>query len=121
VLKRVILAGGLLAAMLPATALAGDVNQGDASKVKTVENLDVDCAYPVPSDKVEGDMGRSIHGTSSDPIDKVTVKSGKDAEVVYSSFYGNSFYIKLSKDVSNYVVWTCPCEDDQTQTQNQDQ
>jgi hypothetical protein len=117
VLKRVILAGSLLAAMLPATALAGGVNQGDASKVITVDDPLVDCADPVPSEKVEGDMGRWIHGSSNDPIDKVTVKSGRGAEEVYSSFYGDSFSIKLSKDVSNYVVWTCPCFEEEDSNQ----
>jgi hypothetical protein len=38
----------------------------------------------------------------------VTVKSGKGAVVVSGQFDTSSGQITLSKDVSNYVVWTCP-------------
>ena len=36
------------------------------------------------------------------------MKSGKNAEVVFAEFDTFKGKIKLSKDVSNYVVWTCP-------------
>jgi hypothetical protein len=36
------------------------------------------------------------------------VKSGKNAEVVFAEFDTFEGTIKLSKDVSNKVVWTCP-------------
>jgi hypothetical protein len=62
----------------------------------------------VPAEKVEGDFGRKIHVSASDPIDFVTVKSGKNATLVFAEFDEFSGKIKLSKDVSNYVVWTCP-------------
>ena len=116
-LKRVILAGSLLAAMLPATALAGGVNQGDETKVLEADNTAVQCDCSTPSEKVEGDMGRWIHGWSSEPIDKVTLKSGNGAEILYQYFDGERFFIKLSKDVSNYVVWTCPDQQEQFQDQ----
>jgi hypothetical protein len=67
----------------------------------------VRCDYPKALDKVEGDFGRSIHVRSYHPIDKVTIKSGRDAYVVSSEFDTYWGKIKLSKDVSNYVVWVC--------------
>jgi hypothetical protein len=102
--------GALLALALTAgPAVAGDApNQGDPDKVLTVDNPNVSCEYPEPGKKVEGDFGRKIHVWAKDPIDFVTVKSGRDAEVVFAEFDEFKGKIKLSKDVSNYVVWTCP-------------
>lgn len=85
-------------------------NQGDASKVlhpaySTVR--EAHCDNPVPLDKVEGDFGKTIYVTADKPINKVTLKSGKDAEYVSKSFTLKSATITLSKDVSNYVVWVC--------------
>ena len=91
------------------TAFAAGPNQGDPSKVLTADNTSVSCHHPVAGKKVEGGFGRTITVYSSSPIDKVTVKSGSKATVVSKSFSG--YYkatIKLSQDVSNYVVWTCP-------------
>ena len=114
-LKKVILAGSLLAAMLPATALASGANQGDESKVLEIDNGNVSCPYPTALEKVEGDMGRWIQGSSTDLIDKVTVKSGQGAAVVqqYTTVSDHYFFIKLTKDVSNYIVWTCPSTETQ--------
>ncbi len=112
--KRTILAGSLMVAMLPAAAFASGVNQGDPSKVLTVDNTYVSCDDPTPSDKVEGGLGRWIAGGSADLIDKVTVKSGEGAEATeQTTVSDNSFFIKLTKDVSNYVVWTCPFDQDE--------
>ena len=66
------------------------------------------CKYPKAGKKVEGNFGRTITVKASAPIDFVTVKSGRGAYVVSAYFSGYSGTIKLSKDVSNYVVWTCP-------------
>ena len=95
-----VLAAGTVAAWAP--------NQGDPSKVLKVDNPHVSCQSPVPGKKVEGNFGRYIEVYANAPIDFVTVKSGQGASVVYASFQYKSGKIKLSKDVSNYVVWTCP-------------
>jgi hypothetical protein len=101
---------GLLLALAviagPATATRAP-NQGDPDKVLKVNNPNVWCEDPKPGHKVEGDFGRKIFVRSDHPIDFVTVKSGKNAEVVFAKFDKFWGKIKLSKDVSNYVVWTC--------------
>jgi hypothetical protein len=105
----VILGALVTLAVVVAPAVAGGApNQGDPDKVIKVNNPNVWCAYPVPGKKFEGDFGQTIHVSASSPIDFVTVKSGKDAYVVYKTFDTYWGKIKLSKDVSNYVVWTCP-------------
>jgi hypothetical protein len=83
-------------------------NQGDPDKVLTVDNPNVSCASPVAGPKVEGNLGTTITFSAGAPIDFVTVKSGKGAVVVLATFDTTSGTITLSKDVSNYVVWTCP-------------
>jgi len=83
-------------------------NQGDPDKVLTVDNPNVSCASPVAGPKVEGNLGTTISFSAAAPIDFVTVKSGKGAVVVSAQFDTTSGQITLSKDVSNYVVWTCP-------------
>jgi hypothetical protein len=98
---------GGLAAAVAAPAAAGYVNQGDRDKVLKVYGP-AKCNDPVPGKKVEGGLGTVIQFSSYAPIAKVTIKSGKGAYVVYKyigTYYGK---VKLSKDVSNYVVWTCP-------------
>jgi hypothetical protein len=82
-------------------------NQGDASKVLTVENPNVSCANPTPLNKIEEGLGRVIHVEANKPIDYVTVKSGKGATVTSTYFDSNWGFIELSKDVSNYVIWVC--------------
>jgi hypothetical protein len=100
--------GALLALAIAVPAAMGTApNQGDPSKVLTVYGP-AKCDCPVPGQKIEGGLGRFIHFSSDSPIAKVTIKSGQGAYVVWSSigtYYGK---VKLSKDVSNYVVWTCP-------------
>ena len=110
--------GTLLAlALTSSSAPAGDApNQGDADKVLTVDNPNVTCEDAEPGKKVEGGFGQKIHVSAEDPIDFVTVKSGKGATVVFAYFDTVSGKIKLSKDVSNYVVWTCPEEPPTTTT-----
>src|SRR5215213_5917503 len=83
-------------------------NQGDPDKVLTVDNPNVSCASPVAGPTVEGNLGTTISFSAEAPIDFVTVKSGKGAVVVSAQFDTTSGQITLSKDVSNYVVWTCP-------------
>jgi hypothetical protein len=83
-------------------------NQGDPDKVLTVDNPNVSCASPVAGPKVEGNLGTTISFSAGAPIDFVTVKSGEGAVVVSATFDTTSGTITLSKDVSNYVVWTCP-------------
>ena len=64
-------------------------------------------ADPTPLPKVEGDFGQVINVSADDPIDFVTIKSGQGAFLVSAEFDTTSGTITLSKDVSNYVVWTC--------------
>jgi hypothetical protein len=110
---------GLLAAMLPGAALAGHdnpygdgPNQGRPDMVLKVE-AQWGCCVPVASKKYEGDFGTYQKVWSYSPIDFVSVKSGKDAYVKWSSSWkeGSKYYVafKLSKDISNFVIWTCPC------------
>jgi hypothetical protein len=105
ILLGIVFALGLVAA--PAAAVAGP-NQGDPDKVLTVNNKKVWCKYPKPGPKIEGGLGRTITFSASKPIDKVTVKSGEGAYVVSKWFDMKKGKITLNKDVSNYVVWTCP-------------
>jgi hypothetical protein len=116
--KVMVLVVGIVLAMtlLVGTAAAGTtcVNQGNPDMVLTANNCWVSCCSPMPGPKIEGCFGRCILVTSRCPIDFVTLKSGKDAEVVWKQFgrWCNGTYwakVCLSKDVSNYVVWTCPC------------
>jgi hypothetical protein len=92
----------------PATSPPGSVNQGEESKVLTVNGAS--CSTDVVAGaKVEGGLGTTVQITATAPIVKVTLKSGQGAAVVSSSFSSDfkSVTITLSKDVSNYVVWTC--------------
>jgi hypothetical protein len=92
------------------SALAQDPpNQGEEGKVLTVDNPAVSCESPTASAKVDGVNSATIEFSSSLPIDKVTVKSGEQSEVVSSSFAANNLSgsITLTQNVSNYVVWTC--------------
>lgn len=107
----VLLAGLVALGVSAPSALATDApNQGDPSKITKVDNTKVWCKYPTPSAKVEGNFGRTISFHASRPIDFVTVKSGDGAWLVHSWFdsYRYKGTIKMSKDVSNYIVWTCP-------------
>jgi hypothetical protein len=82
-------------------------DQGNPSKVLTVDNPNVSCESPVQGPKVQGELGPTIIVSAEDPIDFVTVKSGVDAVVVSAQFDTNQGQITLSKDISSYVVWTC--------------
>ena len=90
-------------------ASAGVPNQGNPAYVLKVDNPNVDCSCPTAGKKIEGgNLGRTLYLSSNSPIDFVTIKSGTGAYVVSASFDTYKGKIKLSKDVSNYVVWTCP-------------
>jgi hypothetical protein len=96
---------GLVTLSYTGLALA---DQGNPAKVLTVDDPNVSCESPVHGPKVEGDLGPTIIVSAEDPIDFVTVKSGVDAVVVSAQFDTNQGQITLSKDISSYVVWTCP-------------
>jgi hypothetical protein len=127
--KRILMAlltVGLLAAMLPGAAIAGEKtvdypwgsgpNQGkyDATKFVVVPG-GASCCEPISGEKVEGDLGRYQKVYSYYPIAFISVKSGKDVELKWSyagfDYDKGKYYVefKLTKDISNYVVWTCPC------------
>lgn len=89
------------------TAAFGAPNQGDETKLTTVSNAAVSCLNPVAAAKVEGSMGTTISVLSADPITFVTVKSGNGAVLVSSAFGTTGATVTMSKDVSNYIVWTC--------------
>jgi hypothetical protein len=97
----------VLLATLSFTGLAR-ADGADRSKVLTVDSPNVSCASPVPGPKVEGELGGTISVSTQDPIDFVTVKSGVGAVVVSAQFDTHHGQITLSKDISGYVVWTCP-------------
>ena len=105
------LAGATALALTAGPASAGNApNQGDPSKVLKVDNPHVSCAYPQPGPKIEGGLKRYITFYANAPIDFVTVKSGEKASVIHAWFDRYEFKgtIKVTQDVSNYVVWTCP-------------
>ena len=60
----------------------------------------------------DGNLGRFEKVVSQYPIDKLTVKSGNKAYVKWADFgeIDGKYFVKfrLSKDISNYVAWTCP-------------
>jgi hypothetical protein len=104
-----------LTAPIAAAGSGASPNQGNPDMVLTVDNPCVSCGDPVPGPKIEGYVGRYLFVVSFKPIEQLTIKSGRDASVVWSYFgdywmYGKHIYfakVMLSKDISNYVVWTC--------------
>jgi hypothetical protein len=109
-LKKAFLLGAVLLVGLVTLSYTGFAlaDQGNPSKVLTVDNPNVSCESPVAGPKVEGELGPTIVVSAQDPIDFVTVKSGVGAVVVSAQFDTNQGQITLSKDLSSYVVWTCP-------------
>ena len=117
-LSMAVLMSGLLAMMLSGVAAAGKYvdhgwghgpNQGEASKVMKLQGPDTCTCDPVPSKKYEGDFGKSVSIEGSAHLYGVTVKSGKSAwfELVYQGC--GRYDIQGDKDISNLVIWTCPC------------
>jgi hypothetical protein len=105
-LLGVVLLVGL--ATLGFTALA-HADQADPIKiVLLVDNPNVSCESPVPGPLDVGQQGQTITVSAEDPIDFVTVKSNPDAEVVSAQFDTFEGQITLSKNITGYVVWTCP-------------
>jgi hypothetical protein len=76
--------------------------------VLLVDNPNVSCESPVPGSLEIGQQGQTITVSAEDPIDFVTVKSSPDAEVVSAQFDTLQGQITLSKNITGYVVWTCP-------------
>jgi hypothetical protein len=106
--KAFLLGAVLLVALVTLSYTGLALADQDPAKVLTVDNPNVSCESPVAGPKVEGELGRTIIVSADDPIDFVKVKSGVGAVVVSSQFDTNQGQITLSKDVSSYVVWTCP-------------
>lgn len=123
-MRKLLLAGALLAALLPGSALAQ--NQGNTDYMVEIDNPVVTCAGPAEAGtKVEGIMGTTVTFISDAPLDKITVKSGSKFEVV-SAFvwFGATWWggwgatFTLTQDVSNYIPWTCPPEAPNTNLNN---
>jgi hypothetical protein len=106
--KAFLLGAVLLVALVTLSYTGLALADQDPAKVLTVDNPNVSCESPVAGPKVEGELGRTIIVSADDPIDFVKVKSGVGAAVVSAQFDTNQGQITLSKDVSSYVVWTCP-------------
>jgi hypothetical protein len=106
--KAFLLGAVLLVALVTLSYTGLALADQDPSKVLTVDNPNVSCESPVAGPKVEGELGQTIIVSAEDPIDFVKVKSGVGAVVVSAQFDTNQGQITLSKDVSSYVVWTCP-------------
>src|SRR6266487_133954 len=106
--KAFLLGAVLLVALVTLSYTGLALADQDPSKVLTVDNPNVSCKSPVAGPKVEGELGQTIIVSAEDPIDFVKVKSGVGAVVVSAQFDTNQGQITLSKDVSSYVVWTCP-------------
>jgi len=64
----------------------------------------------VPSAADAGQLGDTLTVSTEDPIDFVLVKSAPGAEVVSAQFdtTSTSGQITLTKNITSYVVWTCP-------------
>jgi hypothetical protein len=112
--KKAFLLGVMLLVGLAAlgfTGLARADQAGPMRIVLIVDNPNVSCESPVPGLKDEGQLGQlgqTITVSAEDPIDFVTVKSNPDAEVVSAQFDTFEGQITLSKNITGYIVWTCP-------------
>jgi hypothetical protein len=104
-LLGVVLLVGL--ATLGLTGLAGAAQIGPNPTVQLVDNPNLSCESPVPSVPVVGQLGETITVSAEDPIDFVLVKSAPNAEVT-AQFDTTSGQITLTKNITSYVVWTCP-------------
>jgi hypothetical protein len=93
-------------ATLGLTGLAGAAQIGPNPTVQVVDNPAVSCESPVPSAADAGQLGETITVSTEGPIDFVLVKSAPNAEVVTADF--DTGQITLTKNITSYVVWTCP-------------
>jgi hypothetical protein len=120
-MKRMIMAlvmSGLLAAMLSGVAAAGGKtvdygwgdgpNQGEESKVVLVPGPAFCTCVPVPSMKYEGSFGKIESIDPDGSLYGVSVKSGKNAEFKLVYVGCGKYEIRGTKDISNFVIWTCP-------------
>jgi hypothetical protein len=116
-LMAALLMSSLLAVMLSGVVAAGKYvdygwgpgpNQGEASKVvKVLGPYSIKCT-PVPGVKQEGDFGKIVMIEPKAYLYGVTVKSGKDATFELVDKGCGKYEIRGTKDISNFVVWTCP-------------
>lgn len=85
-------------------------NQGDPDKVLTVSSGYVCTGTVTPLEKVEvgGDV-QTVTVTASQPIVRVTIKSGEKAVLVGATWTADylSGTITITQGWSNYVVWVC--------------
>ena len=107
-LLGVVLLVGL--ATLGLTGLASADQIGPNPTVQLVDNPNVSCESPVPSAIDAGQLGDTLTVSTEDPIDFVLVKSAPNAEVVSAQLdtTSTSGQITLTKNITSYVVWTCP-------------
>jgi len=107
-LLGVVLLVGL--ATLGLTGLASADQIGPNPTVQLVDNPNVSCESPVPSATDAGQLGDTLTVSTENPIDFVLVKSAPNAEVVSAQFdtTSTSGQITLTKNITSYVVWTCP-------------
>jgi hypothetical protein len=106
-LLGVVLLVGL--ATLGLTGLASADQIGPNPTVQLVDNLSVSCESPVPSAIDAGQLGDTLTVSTEDPIDFVLVKSAPNAEVTAQfDTTSTSGQITSTKNITSYVVWTCP-------------
>jgi hypothetical protein len=106
-LLGVVLLVGL--ATLGLTGLASADQIGPNPTVQLVDNPTVSCESPVPSAADAGQLGDTLTVSTEDPIDFVLVKSAPNAEVTAQfDTTSTSGQITSTKNITSYVVWTCP-------------
>jgi hypothetical protein len=99
--------GAMSALLLAAPAAVQGAPKVKDPRLVTVDNPFVSCELPLPMGKVEVQSGNTVQFTSDFPIDFVTLKSGKNADVVGATFDLFSGEVTLSKEVGYYDIWVC--------------
>jgi hypothetical protein len=109
--RKAFLLGVVLLVGLAALGFAGLAHADEPGPLRIillVDNPNVSCESPVPGPGEIGQLGETITVSAEDPIDFVTVKTSPAAEVVSAQFDTLAGQITLSKNITGYVVWTCP-------------
>jgi hypothetical protein len=109
--RRAVLLGVVLLVGLATLGFVGLAHADEPAPLRMVllvDNPNVSCESPVPGPNDIGQLGETITVSADDPIDFVTVKSSPGAEVVSAQFDTFEGQITLSKNITAYVVWTCP-------------